>query len=229
MKKIILIFILILIIFMVQKSSYFTITEIEFNECKNFDNQVIKNSLKDLNYFSDSKRVIKEKVLSVPIVESVVINKKFPNGINLDILYKEPFLKVIDNDIIIITDDEGYVLTINNALDTDYSITGFEIMYYKVGKKLEIYNQTILNDVFSLIKLIKKSGVDIKEIIEYNGNDVCVYTSAGIEVEFGDCSEIEKKFNNFINVYYDLIEKDIRYGVIDVSITDLPLFRKEKK
>ncbi len=229
MKKIILVLISIIIIFMIQKSSYFTITEIEFNECKNFDNRVIKNSLENFNYFSDSKRVIKERILSIPIVESVVINKKFPNGIDLDILYKEPFLKVIDNDIVIITDDEGYVLTINNALDTYYSITGLEIMYYKVGKKLETYNQSILNDVFSLIKLIKKSGVDIKGIIEYNGSDVCIYTLAGIEVEFGDCSEIEKKFNNFINVYYDLIEKDIRYGVIDVSITDLPLFRKEKK
>jgi len=228
MKKIVLLLVIVMIFFMIYNSSYFTITALEFNECENFESYIIMNALTDLNYFSDSKRVIKEKILSVPIVESVIVTKKFPDGVTLDILYKEPFLKIIDNDIVIVTDDEGYVLTINSDIDAYYSVIGLETMYYKVGKKLEIYNQNILNDIFSLIKLIKKSGIDINGIIDYNGNDVCVRTLTGIEVEFGDCSDIEEKFNNFVNVYYDLLEKEVRYGVIDVGITELPLFRKEK-
>jgi cell division septal protein FtsQ len=212
---------------MFQKGTYFTISKIEYNKCEYFNDDLIESSLQNLNYFSNSERVIKNIILEIPTVESVIVEKKFPNSLELDIIYKEPFLKVVDNNVVIITDKEGYVLSINNDIDTDYYVTGLEIAYYKINKKLEMYDQDILNDIFSLIKLIKKSGIDIERRIEYNSQDVCIYTLSGIGAEFGDCSEIEKKFNNFINIYYDLVEKEVHYGFIDVGIVDLPLFRSD--
>jgi cell division septal protein FtsQ len=230
MKKrisMILILLMIFIVLMFQKGNYFTINEIEYNKCKYFNDDLIESSLQNLNYFSDSERLIKDIILGIPIVESVIVEKKFPNSVELDIIYKEPFLKVVDNNVVIITDENGYVLSINNDIDTDYYVTGLEISYYKINKKLEIYNQDILNNIFSMIKLINKSGIDIERRIEYNDDNVCIHTLVGIEAEFGDCSEIEKKFNNFINVYYDLVEKNVYYGIIDVGIVDLPLFRSD--
>jgi|LGVE01.1.fsa_nt_gb cell division septal protein FtsQ len=228
MKKIILLGLLIIIVGLFQKMDFFKITEIEYNKCEYMHEESIEIVLNDLNFFNDSKRVIKQKILEVPIVESVLVEKRFPNVLKLDIIYKQAFLKIIDNDILIITDDNGYVLSINKDIDTDYYLMGLEIAYYKINEKLETYNQEIFNNIFILIKLIKKSGIDIEKIIEYNDSNVCVSTLTGIEVEFGDCSQIERKFNDFINVYYDLVEKDVHYGVINVSITDLPLFRSTK-
>jgi cell division septal protein FtsQ len=161
------------------------------------------------------------------MIDSVTVEKKLPNKVKLNIIYKEPFLKIADNNIKVIIDAEGNVLAINKDIKTNFSVTGLELSYYKVNNKLEIHNnKEILSNLIILIKLINKSGIDINNKIDYNNNNVYIYTYTGLKVNFGDCSNIEEKFNNFVNIYHDLLAKKINYGEIDVSITDLPLFRK---
>jgi cell division septal protein FtsQ len=228
MKKlaVVIIFIVVLVLFL--RLDVFTINDVSYNIGLYGDQESIENMVVgEMNYVIHSKSYIKDKILEIPMIDSVTVEKQFPNRVKLNIIYKEPFLKVTDNNIKVIIDAEGNVLAINKDIKTKFSVKGLELSYYKVNNKLEIHNnKEILSNLIILIKLINKSGIDINNKIDYNNNNVYIYTYTGLKVNFGDCSNIEEKFNNFINIYHDLKEKKINYGEIDVSITDLPLFRK---
>lgn len=227
MKRIIIIIILVSVGF-VLSSDIFIIKDIEYNKCEYFNDPLTDETLgKNLNFLKDNKTSIKEKIVKLPIVESAIVEKKFPNKLKIDIIYKSPFLKIVDNNINIVIDNNGYVLAINRNIKTDYYIDGLEISYYKINEKLKV-SDGIIDGIIDLVKLINKSGVDIKSRMQYNNYNVILKTVSGIEVKFGDCSDIEKKFNDFINVYHDLQSKNIGDGIIDVSIPDLPLFKKVK-
>jgi cell division septal protein FtsQ len=228
MKKIVIIIILIVSLVLIIRLDIFTIKDVSYNIGMYGDQENIENMIVgEMNYIIHSKSYIKDKILEIPMIDSVTVEKKLPNKVKLNIIYKEPFLKITDNNIKVIIDAEGNVLAINKDIKTNFSVTGLELSYYKVNNKLEIHNnKEILSNLIILIKLINKSGIDINNKIDYNNNNVYIYTYTGLKVNFGDCSNIEEKFNNFVNIYHDLLAKKINYGEIDVSITDLPLFRK---
>jgi len=229
MKKFVLIILLIIVLVLMIRLDVFSIKNVSYNVGLYGDQDSIESVIVgEMNYLIHSKSYIKDKVLEIPMIDSVTVEKKFPNTVKLNIIYKEPFLKIADNKIKVIIDGEGNVLAINRDIKTKFSVTGLELSYYKVNNKLKIHNdREILMNLIMLIKLINKSGIDINNKIDYNNNNVYIYTYTGLKVNFGDCSNIEEKFNNFVNIYHDLLEKDIDYGEIDVSITDLPLFRKQ--
>jgi len=206
----------------------FTINNVSYNIGMYDDNKSIETIvIGKMNYIIHSESYIKNEVLQIPMIDSVTVEKKFPNSVKFNIIYKEPYLKIVDNNIKIIIDEGGNVLAINKDIKTKFSVYGLELSYYKVNEKLKVHNnKEILVNLIGLIKLINKSGIEINNKIDYNDNNVYIYTYTGLRVNFGNCSSIEKKFNNFVNIYHDLLDKDINYGEIDVSITDLPLFRK---
>ncbi len=228
MKKIIIFILFILFIGLIVQMDVFTINDVSYNIGLYGDQENIENIvIGEMNYLIHSKSYIKDKILEIPMIDSVTVEKQFPNKIKLNIIYKEPFLKVVDNNIKVVIDEEGNVLAINKDIKTKFSVSGLELSYYKVNNKLKIHNnKEILTNLIILIKLINKSGIDINNKIDYNDNNVYIYTYTGLKVNFGDCSNIEEKFNNFVNIYHDLMEKNINYGEIDVSISGLPLFRK---
>ncbi len=228
MKKVLVAIIIIVVLVLFLRLDVFTINDVSYNIGLYGDQETIENMVVgEMNYVIHSRSYIKDKILEIPMIDSVIVEKKFPNKVKLNIIYKEPFLKITDNNIKVIIDAEGNVLAINKDIKTSFSVKGLELSYYKVNNKLEIHNnKEILSNLIILIKLINKSGIDINNKIDYNNNNVYVYTYTGLKVNFGDCSNIEEKFNNFVNIYHDLQEKKINYGEIDVSITDLPLFRK---
>lgn len=228
MKKMIVMILLIVSLVLIIRLDIFTIKDVSYNIGMYGDQENIETTVVgEMNYIIHSKSYIKDKILEIPMIDSVTVEKKFPNKVKLNIIYKEPFLRVTDNNIKVIIDAEGNVLAINKDIKTSFSVTGLELSYYKVNNKLEVHNnKEILSNLIILIKLINKSGIDINNKIDYNNNNVYIYTYTGLKVNFGDCSNIEEKFNNFVNIYHDLVDKKINYGEIDVSITDLPLFRK---
>ncbi|HKL41761.1 MAG TPA: FtsQ-type POTRA domain-containing protein [Clostridia bacterium] len=228
MKKVLVAIIIIVVLVLFLRLDVFTINDVSYNIGLYGDQETIENMVVgEMNYVIHSRSYIKDKILEIPMIDSVIVEKKFPNKVKLNIIYKEPFLKITDNNIKVIIDAEGNVLAINKDIKTSFSVKGLELSYYKVNNKLEIHNnKEILSNLIILIKLINKSGIDINNKIDYNNNNVYIYTYTGLKVNFGDCSNIEEKFNNFVNIYHDLQEKKINYGEIDVSITDLPLFRK---
>jgi len=228
MKKMIIIILFILLIGLIIQMDVFTINDVSYNIGLYGDQEIVENIvIGEMNYLIHSKSYIKDKILEIPMIDSVTVEKKFPNKVKLNIIYKAPFLKVIDNNIKVVIDEEENVLAINKDIKTKFSVSGLELSYYKVNNKLKIHNnKEILTNLIILIKLINKSGIDINNKIDYNDNNVYIYTYTGLKVNFGDCSNIEEKFNNFVNIYHDLMEKNINYGEIDVSINGLPLFRK---
>ena len=227
MKKIIafLIIVVIMILF-ATRSNYFIIKKVNYNN-PNYKSELSFNEIidKKFNLLFVTDSFLKKEILKKSVIEDVIIKKEFPDQLNLTIDYKKPFLKIKENKISIIVNQTGEVLLINSDIELDYEVSGLNIAYYKKGEKLKIYNQELLERLINLIFLIKKSDVDINHKIIYNNDSIILETKEGIKVEFGNCKDIEKRFNNFINIYFHLLDKGIKKGIIDVSITELPLFK----
>lgn len=228
MKKKIIVFLIIAVIMILfaTKTNYFIIKKINYNNANYKTNISFDNIIeKKLNLLFISNSFLTKEILKKSVIKDVIIKKQFPDQLDLTIDYKKPFLKIKENKIPIIINQNGEVLLINSNIDLDYEIYGLNIAYYKKGKELKIYNQELLDRLINLIFLIKKSNVDINYKIIYNNDSIELETKEGIKVEFGNCKDIEKRFNNFINIYINLLDKGIKKGTIDVSITELPLFK----
>ncbi|MGM0378216.1 MAG: cell division protein FtsQ/DivIB [Bacillota bacterium] len=228
MKKKIIIFlvIVVIIILFATRTNYFIIKEINYNN-PSYKTDISFNDIinKKFNLLFISNNSLKKEILQKSVIKDVIIKKQFPDKLNLTIDYKKPFLKIKENKTSIIINKTGEVLLINPNINLNYEIHGLNIAYYKKGKKLKIYNQELLDRLMNLMFLIKKSNVDINHKIIYNNDSIVLETKEGIKVEFGNCKDIEERFNNFINIYIDLLDKGIKKGIIDVSITELPLFK----
>lgn len=229
MKKLLVVLLIIGLGYVFLNSAYFSIQKVEY----------LENEILSADFFSDihGKNIIlfddvelKERLESKSMIESVKIQKKYPSTLQLDIQYRKPYLMIKDNNINIYISEDIYVIGIDNSLQADYSVEGVEIYSYELDKKIEMYDNMLLEQVIKLIKLIKKSPVEVDDKIIYNDDSIILQTKEGLHVKFGDCESIEKRFNNFINIYMSLEEeKKNANGVIDVSISDLPLYRNLNK
>ena len=100
MKKIIVIILFIVLIAFIIQTDVFTIKNVSYNIGMYGDDESIENIvIGNMNYIIHSKSYIKDEILRIPMIDSVIVEKKFPNTLKLNIIYKEPYLKVIDNNI----------------------------------------------------------------------------------------------------------------------------------
>jgi len=110
MKKIMIVVLLIAFLALIIQMDIFTIKDVSYNIGLYGDQESIENIvIGEMNYIIHSKSYIKDKVLEIPMIDSVTVEKKFPNKVKLNIIYKEPFLKVVDNNIKVIIDQGGNV------------------------------------------------------------------------------------------------------------------------
>lgn len=230
MNKLVKILILILLIalsYFLFLSPFFQIEQVTYNKSEIYDMNLKRDTnFYEGNFFLLTKSQIRHELNQYTFIDDVVIKKKLPNTLALQIKYQSPFLVINDNNINVLIDESKEVLAVNKDIENITTITGLQLYNYQSGEKISMYDDEFLNRIIDLIKLLKKSHVEINKNITYNGKNVIVKTNDGFEVNFGQCKDIEKKFNNFINIYETLKKQDIeKKGIIDVSITKVPIYK----
>jgi len=160
-----------------------------------------------------------------PYVKSATVTKKYPNKLDVNIVYKEPYAIVKYSDLYITVDENLYVLSVDSGKAEGFLIDGFVLESFVIGKEIEVESKHILRESLKLIELLEKSHIQFRPIIVFVDDGIEIQLNDYYRVRFGRADGIERKFNDFVDIYENLQSKDIKSGIIDVSNDGLPLFK----
>lgn len=203
----------------IQKIEYNLNDNIDLYEIQRFSRVEIGTS-----YFMVKPRDVETQLKTHPYIESVKVEKKFPHTLKLDIVYREHYFNIIYSDIILSLDDTLHVLKVLDEPMGGYTVEGFAFESFSTGQTIIVQKKYLLENIVLLIQLLEKSHIEEIPVISYEHNGIMLRFGE-LKARFGNGSEIEGKFNDFINIYEALKSEDIITGTIDVSSEGLPVYR----
>jgi len=168
---------------------------------------------------------VAKRLLDHPYVNSVEVSKRIPDVLSLTFDYKKEFVAIVYSGMYLTTDDQLNVLKAEEVVGDIFLIEGFHVKSFNIGEQIKVKDFYVLQHSIQLIHLLEKSHIDAKPILKYKDGSIELELNSAYKVKFGDGSNIERKFNNFVDIYDDLNSKQAISGVIDVSNEGLPSYR----
>lgn len=227
--QLIILLIIILVITVLFLSPIFKVKSITYNLNVNIsENDILKYTsvIKgETNILLLKTSEFESNMKNHPYVENVILTKKYPSELKLDIVYKEPYAILKYSDLYIAIDKKLSVLSVDSAKADGFLIDGFILESFVIGEEIEVESKLILRESLKLIELLEKSHIQFQPIIVLVDNGIEIQLNEYYKVKFGKADEIERKFNDFVDIYENLQSKNIKSGIIDVSNDGLPLFR----
>lgn len=221
------ILILILAAYGIYKSPLFRIQSIEFNSNydMDLDTLMVHTGLEmGTFYFSVDVDRIQEGLLKHPMVKNVTVRKSFPNGVKIDIAYRQHFVTVRYLDVLISIDDEMIVLGVLNRPKEGFIIEGIPFETYSAGREIDVVKLYVLQNIISYIKLFDLAKIFPENVVRFENNCI-LFRVDEIAVNFGLGENYEKRFNDFVVIYNHLREEGVRGGMIDLSSDGAPGYR----
>lgn len=175
-------------------------------------------------FFTVSEKQLENKLVKHPYVKSVTVKKQFPDKLKLDITYRNELVAIKYSGLYVTIDEELTVLKVEESIGDIFLIDGFEFKSFNIGEGLNVEESRVLKRCVQLISLLKDSHIEAKPYIRYD-NGIELLLNDAYRVRFGKGQDIERKFNNFVDIYESLSEKGVQSGIIDVSHNGLPIFK----
>lgn len=205
----------------------FIVDTLAYNQNMNITNKeiMIYGEIIDTNIFFVNTDSVEKKLLSHPYIKSASVKKKLPDTLEIDFDYRDEFVAVVYSGIYLTTDDQLNVLKAEESIGDIFLIEGFNVRSFNIGEQIKVKDFHVLQHSIELIHLLKKSHIEAKPILKYVDGSIELELNSDYRVKFGDGTNIERKFNNFVDIYDDLNSKQAMSGVIDVSNEGLPSYR----
>lgn len=169
-----------------------------------------------------------EHILQNPWVETVRINRYFPDGISISIAEREP-VAIVSMGFIYYLDKNATVFKVLNHGDRlDYPVvTGFsedELTNDPKGTK------EALRSTCELLKILREKGsfilADVSEIHYDKGYGFTMFTASGaLPVKIGS-GEFAPKLERFARIYRDLMAQSPSLQYIDLDYIDKIIVKK---
>lgn len=224
-----LIFLGIISCIVVFKTDIFIINSVEYKGDIVVTGDYVKNKSKSLygeNIFSFDKDEIISKLKKNPYVKDVVINRKLPKKLILNITEAKGLFFINEENNKAIISSDLILLEKNNEKDTDnlIEIKGLDTSSIKIGDKISADTRldSILNELYDEQGIIKKNKEEFR-IVSVDLSDLSnikVYLN-NIEVRIGTDENLRKKMSNAITVY----KVGLSQEYIDVSFNGTPDFK----
>lgn len=209
-------------------TSLFIVDTLEYNQSMNISNSEIMSYSgldKGVNYFFVNTDSVAAKLKNHPYVKDVTVEKKLPDILHLTFNYRREFVAIVYSGLYLTTDDQLNVLKAEESIGDTFLIEGFNVKSFNIGEQIRVKDFHVLQHSIELIHLLEKSHIEAKPILNYTDGSIELELNSDYKVKFGDGSNIERKFNNFVDIYDDLNTKQAISGVIDVSNEGLPSYR----
>jgi cell division protein FtsQ len=205
----------------------FIVDTLAYNQNMNITNKEIMTygEIVDTNIFFVNTDAVEKKLLSHPYIKSAAVKKKLPDTLEIDFDYRDEFVAVVYSGIYLTTDDQLNVLKAEESIGDIFLIEGFNVKSFNIGEQIKVKDFHVLQHSIELIHLLMKSHIEAKPILKYVDGSIELELNSDYRVKFGDGTNIERKFNNFVDIYDDLNSKQAMSGVIDVSNEGLPSYR----
>ncbi|MBN2897187.1 MAG: FtsQ-type POTRA domain-containing protein [Clostridia bacterium] len=210
------------------QTPWFIVDTLSYNQSMNISNHEIMEYTgldQGINYFFVDVEGIQEKLLVHPYVKSAIVGKKLPNVLTIQFEYNDEFVAIVSSGMYLTMDDQLHVLKAEESVGDIFLIEGFHVKSFNIGEQIKVKDFEVLEHSVELIHLLEKSHIEAKPILKYVDGSIELELNSAYKVKFGDGSNIERKFNNFVDIYDDLNSKQAISGVIDVSNEGLPSYR----
>jgi len=156
--------------------------------------------------------LIEEKLKQNILLKEVNVNKKLPSTLSVEVKERYPLAFVLDRELFLEVDNEGYVLNFYFKKDKDLPlIRGVTVKEnISLGEKIEDTRLTVALEICqnlspSLVKNISKIDVS-------SPNQIKIYTPEGIEIRLGKSEGIEERFALALELLPQIPkEKEIEY------------------
>lgn len=173
-------------------------------------------------FFLDAKELDKN-IRRDQRVKSVVIEKKYPSTLYVTVNPRTPYVKVEYGDKLLLLDEEGRVIAVNEPIDHLPLMKGAEITKANLGETLITKRSDLFTHGIELISLCQQA--EFKEIIiVIEEGRLTLQLNPQFKAVFGKGDNLEKKFNNFYTIYLELTEKGTEKGTINLTNVDAPTF-----
>jgi cell division protein FtsQ len=222
---------IIILIFVIFKSNYFIIKNVIVNNNLFVTKQeiVILSELKGKNTFLINKKNTEENIKLNPYIESVVIKRKLPYSIVLDVTEKKIKGIVKFKNGLINIDGEGRMVQIVNKFPNGKIpiIIGIDVTKYVPNEFLVKNDANMLSALKSVLSVVDYNeskyyfySIDIKD--PYN---IFFKTNSGIIVKVGDWTNIEYKIAYAIEVLKSPSIKGLK-GYVQIQPEGGAIFKK---
>lgn len=175
-------------------------------------------------YWKINLQSAKEGLLKHPFVKEAVVNRNFPDQVIFNLTYKTHYFNLKYSDIVLSLDRDLDVLKVLENEGDGYTVEGFMFNGFSTGKRIDVAQEYVLENIVDLIELMNQSNFNYYKIIGYENNNIKIKIG-NISVKFGNGENIETRFNAFASIYNALQKEEITNGTIDVSTDGLPVYK----
>lgn len=169
------------------------------------------------NIFAFRKGALKNKLLKDPYLKNVVIKRKLPSTIVIEITERKEQAALLDNEKYIIIDDGGLVLRTSKDEPKITRITNLKIKQSKVGKPIEVEGNALLNDTLKMLKEMDKADIFFRNV-NISSIIVKAYISEQLICEGAPENLRESAKNgNLQTALYEMHSKGIERGTIKIG------------
>lgn len=211
-------------------SGYFKIRSVGLKGNAHYQDEEIIKLLPDIkgeNIFEADKKEAEDLLLKNLVwLSSVEFKKIFPDSIEIEMEERKPALILAHRSRHYLLDGEGMVLEDMGQVPEEYE----DLVEVRgaIDHSLRPGDVVAKKNVLSCADIYMGFDDDLRSIISSAGikdnasGDIYFITSQGLEIIFGDSSQVIKK----IEVLKLLLKEDTVYTIIDLKSPDNPVFKK---
>lgn len=210
----------------------FNIVNINVINNKNVNSEIIEQLsgiAKGNNIFYINKKIVESNILRNSYIYDVVVKRKLPNTVLIEVKERAAKFYVNENDKFLILDGNGIILEVRDNIDNlqIVRVDGLKGITAEVGKAVSSDEGRQLKILAQFSGLLDRnaSGINMDIIDVKNILDINVY-SANLCFKIGDSYEMESKLNKALNI---AAKDEVRgkKGYIDVSFSGNPVLYTE--
>lgn len=183
------------------------------------------------NIYMYNLKEVKSNLLKNPYIKDVNIKRKFPNKIIIDLVERVDMCAIPYMGSFVLINEEGIVLKVENDIKNFDKplLTGIDFTNLKVGEKIQLKDDMLLNRILNLLNSCNNSNVldNISEINIDKKRNIKLYTLQGIEVLLGKSYDFEYKMLELNKILVDLYTKKLSKGIIDMRYNGYPVYKPE--
>jgi cell division protein FtsQ len=224
--------IILLLLFL--RSDNFTIAEISIHGVDKLSHEEIRSTMgirEGMNIWKISPPELKKRILTIPRVCDVKVERVLPDDLNITITEKIPLILVPYHGYYLELASDGMFIGIRESYEGELPLVN-GLLWGRMDVGTGIPDQSRGEIVQEFLEVLKEiPSLPIAEINVENPQQIIVYTWEGMEVWLGNSLNLQKKIDVMQHIYYQVISlgNDPKGGYLDLRVTEAPVFKPIEK
>lgn len=169
-----------------------------------------------------------ERIQQEPYLKVLSIRRVLPNRIRIEIGERKEAAAISYQNLVVIVDHDGYVLSIGNRADLSglIQVRGMQEATYNVNQRLGERTDFFTNTLIAILKALQEHGLseEIAFLDISNPLSVHMLTVDGLDVSLGQPEELSEKLESFAGVLPDLKRAGLTGGTLHLSQKNDPVY-----